>query len=143
MGGYTASCHLWGLGIQPHTKQEVAGGSTQPPQARPGVCDGLWHGWAQQAEPSRLQRIGSLEEVLTRDFLSQSVKGLEPSQLLLTWVFSPSVPSSKAACRLCWAIQERSPDCLQDINPWGLLVFTFLSLFSLPASIQPNAHAES
>lgn len=70
------------------------------------------------------------------------MKGLEPGQPLLTWLFSSLVPSSKAACRLCWVIQERSLDCLQDMNPWGLLVFTFY-ISSLPTSIQPNVHAES
>lgn len=130
MGGYTASCHLRGLRVQPHTRQEAAGGAARLLQARSGACDGLSSGRIQQAEPSRLRRISSLEEVLTRDVPSQSVKGLEPSQPHLTCVLSPLVLSSKAACRLCWVIQEQSLNCLQDMNPWVLLVFTFyISLF--------------
>lgn len=97
MGGYTASCHLRGLRVQPHTRQEATGGAARLLQVRSGVCDALSSGRVQQAEPSRLRRISILEEVLTRDVPSQSVKGLEPSQPHLTCVLSPLVLSSKAA----------------------------------------------
>ena len=80
-GGCTASCTLWRLQVERHTRQEAVGGASGPLQARSGVCDALSRG--------HLRKISSLEKVLTLEFQSLSAKELEPGQPRLSSMFSP------------------------------------------------------